>query len=43
MKKPYVKPALREHGSVESITLAEKVFGESDGFTFQGQGLATVS
>ena len=36
-KKTWSQPTLTEFGSVEDLTLANKVFGTGDAFTFQGQ------
>ena len=36
-KKTWSQPTLTEFGSVEDLTLATKVFGTGDAFTFQGQ------
>ena len=43
-KKPYTKPVIVSHGSVEKITL--KVIGASDAMLFQGgstSGLNSIS
>jgi hypothetical protein len=45
VKKPYTKPVLITHGSVEKITM--KGFGPTDGILFAGEvgsvGIATAS
>jgi hypothetical protein len=40
-KKVWEEPQLVVHGDVERITQEEKVYGTSDGFTWQGQGITT--
>jgi hypothetical protein len=41
---PYESPKLVELGTVHELTqTCEKIFGNSDGFTMNGQGLYTTS
>ena len=44
-KRPYTTPVLTAHGTLEDLTTqtTEKKFGASDGFTFLGQPIGTVS
>jgi hypothetical protein len=43
-KRLYTVPRLTMHGTLEQLTkVTEKTFGVTDGYVFQGQGLATVS
>ena len=43
-KRPYTTPVLTAHGTLEELTkTTEKKFGASDGFTFMGQPIGTVS
>ena len=42
-KRPYTTPVLTAHGTLEELTKTEKQFGASDGFTFMGQPIGTVS
>jgi hypothetical protein len=42
-KKPYEKPQLLELGSIQELTLANKIVAApSDGFSFNGQPLQTT-
>lgn len=42
-KKSYEAPALAEIGSLNELTLQDKTFGPSDGFTFQGIPISNAS
>jgi hypothetical protein len=43
-KIPYQPPKVTELGTVHELTqICSKVYGPTDGFQFQGQGLATSS
>ena len=42
-KQTYTTPELQVHGSVEDLTLGDKDYGPTDGFTFQGNPIADVS
>jgi hypothetical protein len=37
--KPYEKPEVRELGSIEELTLANKKFGPTDGNFFNGSAI----
>lgn len=39
----YEAPQIVEIGSLHELTLQEKVFGEDDGFTFQGNSIGVAS
>ena len=42
-KKPYEKPQVSRLGSIEELTLANKIIAApSDGFSFNGQPLQTT-
>lgn len=42
-KKPYEKPQISELGSIQELTLANKIYASpSDGFSFNGQPLQTT-
>lgn len=42
-KKPYEKPRISELGSIQELTLANKIIAApSDGFSFNGQPLQTT-
>jgi hypothetical protein len=44
LERPYTPPALVELGSVDELTLGcDKTYGDSDGFTFQGQAIVCTS
>lgn len=42
-KGDYQAPVLQVLGSLHSLTLVDKTFGKSDGFTFQGVPIANTS
>lgn len=42
-KEIYEAPALAEIGSLNELTLQNKDFGASDGFTFQGNPISNSS
>lgn len=41
-QKPYKKPEIRELGSIEELTLANKKFGPTDGNTFNGAPISNT-
>jgi hypothetical protein len=43
MKMQYEPPVVREIGQVHELTMQDKSFGVSDGFTLQGQPIANSS
>jgi hypothetical protein len=42
-KRPYTTPVLTAHGTLEELTKTTEKVGASDGFTFMGQPIVTVS
>jgi hypothetical protein len=43
-KRAYSPPQLTVHGTVEEITMGcDKTYGNTDGFTFMGQGIQCVT
>jgi hypothetical protein len=43
VKKVYSEPQLVVHGTIEEITLGDKTYGPTDGFTFQGAPIMNAS
>jgi hypothetical protein len=41
--KLYTAPRLTVYGTLEELTMQDKTWGSSDGFTFQGVSITNVS
>ncbi len=41
--KAYTPPALTVLGSLHALTLVDKMYGKSDGFTFMGDDITNTS